>query len=90
MIQVYGVYTIQGSVLMFLGIAIFSPMIAIAQWLGAILACFTGLFLFMHFVLILIVVNSLFFYSQPQPNFKNLQIILFIVLSFDDWSICLS
>ena len=44
-IQVYGVYTIQGSVLMFLGIAIFSPMIAIAQWLGAILACFTGLFL---------------------------------------------
>ena len=45
MIQVYGVYTIQVSVLMFLGIAIFSPMIAIAQWLGAILACFTGLFL---------------------------------------------
>ena len=44
-IQVYGVYTIQGSVLMFLGIAIFSPMIAIAQWLGAILACFAGLLL---------------------------------------------
>ena len=47
-IQVYGVYTIQGSVLMFLGIAIFSPMIAVAQWLGAILACFTGLFLILY------------------------------------------
>ena len=58
MIQVYGVYTIQGSVLMFLGIAIFSPMIAIAQWLGAILACFTGLFLILYTLHL----------SSPQPK----------------------
>ena len=42
-IQVYGVYTIRGSLLMYLGIAIFSPSIAIAQWLGAILGCLAGL-----------------------------------------------
>ena len=42
MIKVYGVYTIRGSLLMYLGIAIFSPSIAIAQWLGAILGCLAG------------------------------------------------
>ena len=35
-------YTIRGSLLMYLGIAIFSPSIAIAQWLGAILGCLAG------------------------------------------------
>jgi len=43
MSQVYGVYTIRGSLLMYLGIAIFSPSIAIAQWLGAILGCLAAL-----------------------------------------------
>jgi len=43
MSQVYGVYTIRGSLLMYLGIVIFSPSIAIAQWFGAILGCLTAL-----------------------------------------------
>ena len=49
-IQVYGVYTIRGSLLMYLGIAIFSPSIAIAQWLGAILGCLAGLTLAENFL----------------------------------------
>ena len=35
--------SIKCSLLMYLGVAIFSPSIAIAQWLGAILGCFTAL-----------------------------------------------
>ena len=41
-IQVYGVHSLSCSILMYIGVAIFSPTMALVQWLGALIACFAG------------------------------------------------
>ena len=41
-VQVYGVHSLSCSILMYIGVSIFSPTIALVQWLGALIACFAG------------------------------------------------
>ena len=41
--QVFGVLSLPCSILCYIGVAIFSPAIALAQFLGALLACFAAL-----------------------------------------------
>ena len=41
--QVFGVFSLPCSILCYIGVAIFSPTIAIAQFVGSLLACFVAL-----------------------------------------------
>ena len=41
--QVFGVLSLPCSILCYIGVAIFSPAIALAQFLGSLLACFAAL-----------------------------------------------
>ena len=41
--QVFGVLSLPCSILCYIGVAIFSPVLALAQFLGALIACFAAL-----------------------------------------------
>ena len=41
--QVFGVLSLPCSILCYIGVAIFSPALALAQFLGALIACFAAL-----------------------------------------------
>ena len=75
--------SIKCSLLMYLGVAIFSPSIAIAQWLGAIIGCFTALLVgppSFHLIYIgvwsysaLLTAGATVYFTQPSirfPHFK--------------------
>jgi urea transporter len=44
--QVFGVQTLSGSILMFIGVAIFSPLLALVEFLGGLLGSFLALVLY--------------------------------------------
>jgi len=86
--QVFGVLSLPCSILCYIGVAIFSPVIALAQFLGSFLACFAALwigatsysevYMGVWSYSALLTAGALVFFTQP--SLRSLPVHLFAVL----------